>query len=95
MSVESELVRKLHKLCAENNLLYLNIKDKNLNGFPDALVVNRDGKHHWLELQREDHKGRVSDIQNYRHAEMKGYKMNVYIVDSIDKIKEILLHGNK
>jgi len=88
--LESSLVTKLHKHCAKNNLLYLNIKDKNLNGFPDSLVVNRDGMHFWFELKREDKQGRVSDIQKYRHAEMKGFKMKIFVVDSIDQIKGIL-----
>ncbi len=88
--LESTLVKKLHKLCAKNNLLYLNIKDKNLNGFPDSLVVDRDGKHIWFELKREDGLGSVSPIQVYRHAEMKGFKMEIHVVDSIDQIKEIL-----
>ena len=90
MPLESALVTKLHKHCAKNNLLYLNIKDKNLNGFPDSLVVDRNGIHTWFELKRECGSGRVSDIQRYRIAEMQGYKMKVHVVSSIDEIKEIL-----
>jgi len=90
MSLESELVRKIHKYCAENDIWNLNIKDHNLNGTPDRLLVTRDGRYIWLEVKKEDGTGRVSPIQTYRHKEMAGFKMEVHTIDSLDQLKEIL-----
>ncbi len=90
MPLESALVSKLNKFAVKNNLIYLNIKDKNLNGWPDSLLIDRNGVHYWFELKREDGRGRVSDIQKYRISEMKGYKIKVFVVDNIDDIKRII-----
>jgi len=90
MSLESALVKKLHKYCAENDIWNLNIKDHNLNGTPDRLLLTREGRYIWLELKREDRSGRVSPIQIYRHDEMRGYKAEVYVVSSMDEIKRII-----
>jgi len=90
MKLESELVKKIHKLCAKNDIWNLNIKEHNLSGTPDRLLVTREGRYIWLEVKREDKTGRLSPIQTYRHAEMKGYKMTVYVIDDIEQLKEIL-----
>ena len=90
MALESALVSKLNKFAVKNNLIYLNIKDKNLNGWPDSLLIDRNGVHYWFELKKEDGTGRVSDIQKYRISEMKGYNCEVYVVKSIQEIKEII-----
>ena len=88
--LESALVKKIHKYCAKNNIWNLNIKDHNLNGTPDRLLVTREGRYIWLEIKREDNLGRISPIQKYRHSEMKGFKMEVYTISSLDELKEIL-----
>ena len=90
MSLESALVRKINKLCAENDVWNLNIKDHNLNGTPDRLLLTRDGRYIWLEVKREDLTGTVSPIQKYRHSELRSFKAEVYVVDSIEQVKEIL-----
>jgi len=87
--LESSLVSKVNKFAVKNNMIYLNIKDKNLNGWPDSLLINREGVHYWFELKREDKQGRLSPIQEYRIQEMKGYKIKVYVVNDIKQIKEI------
>ena len=88
--LESSLVSKVNKFAVKNNMIYLNIKDKNLNGWPDSLLINREGVHYWFELKREDKQGRLSPIQEYRIQEMKGYKIKVYVVNDIKQIKEII-----
>ena len=59
-------------------------------GGRDSLLIDRNGVHYWFELKKEDGTGRASDIQLYRVAEMKGFKCNVAIVNSLEEIKEIL-----
>jgi len=90
MPLESKLVAKVHKYCAKNDLLYINLKDTNLNGIPDSLLINRQGIHIWFELKREDGSGRLSPIQTYRIAEMQGYKCKVHVVASIEELKTIV-----
>ena len=88
--LESALVKKVHKYCAQNNLLYINLQKTNLSGIPDALIINRNGQHFWFELKREDRTGRLSPIQEYRIKEMRGFNCVVNVVDSLSKLKEIL-----
>ena len=93
--LESKLVKQLHKFCAQNDILYINLQKTNLNGIPDSLLITRDGSHYWFELKRPDGLGRLSDIQKYRVSEMRGFNCIVNVVDSLDQIKEVLNVGNR
>jgi len=88
--LESSLQKKLHKYCAKNDIFRINIQKAQINGLPDNILILRDGTHIYLELKKEDGTGRVSPIQEFRIAELKGFKVNVFVCDSMKQIEEII-----
>lgn len=59
----------------------------NKNGMPDLMLL-KGGKTFFIECKAE--KGRLSELQKYRHEQLEEEGFRVYTIYKMDEIKNIL-----
>ena len=84
---ESELKRKVTATLRRKKIFYLSLQDKFTSGIPDLLLL-KDGKYVWIELK--DLKGKVTKVQELMHYLIRSNGGKVYVVRTIENLKEIL-----
>ena len=73
--LEAAIEKAFKKKC--NKLGFLCVKQQ-INGFPDRLVVSKEGKHVWVELKTE--KGRLTPNQIHAIEALRKNKAEVHVV---------------
>lgn len=65
-----------------------------LPGMPDRMLLLPQGRVAWVELKTDG--GRLSEIQKYRHAWLKGIGHTVYVVwnkEQVDALADMIKAG--
>lgn len=83
-SIEAYLTRKV-KAMGGLSLKFSSFTDI---GYPDRLLLWPGGKATWVEVKSRGEKPRK--IQEFRMARLRSMGFEVYVVDSKDKVDEIL-----
>jgi hypothetical protein len=86
--LERDLEAYFSKKCRVLGLKTLKLHVRFSRGWPDRLVLLKDGKILWVELKRPG--GRVSDIQAKTHKEMAEWGHVVHVIDSKEGIDNVL-----
>jgi hypothetical protein len=81
--LEKSWEAKLVRWCKSKGLLCLKYENQNETGYPDRIVITREGKHIWIECKREGESAR--NLQLYRMEQLRGRKVVVQCVDSLQK----------
>ena len=85
---EKDLERKLVKAVRDSGGLALKFISPNLNGVPDRLLLFPGGRAAFAELKAPGEKPRP--LQEHRMEQLRVLGFRVYVVDSEEKIGEIL-----
>lgn len=72
--VEKYLCREMYKIGVD----CIKFVPDQLTGMPDRMVLLPGGRVAWVELKTDG--GRLSEIQKYRHAWLRGLGHDVYVV---------------
>lgn len=86
--LEKEIERKLKKAVNNDGGLALKFVSPSFNGVPDRLLLFPDGKAVFCETKAPGKKPRAIQVKRKRQLESLGFK--VYIIDSIEKIGEMI-----
>lgn len=87
MNDETKLKNKCHALLKKHGIFHFKLSDKWYAGIPDLLIIY-NGEAIWIELKTST--GVLSDIQKWTITELQNHGCMVYIVRSLDELKEIL-----
>ena len=94
MQPEAKVVQQCRKYLVSLGYFPLNLIDVSPSGMPDALYISPEGKTLWIEYKAAH--GRLRDLQKYRIEELtKRYKQTVWVIHSLDELKEKLNEQDK
>ncbi len=85
---EKEIERKLVRAVRRNGGLALKFVSPGFNGVPDRLLLFMGGKVAFCELKAPGQRPRP--LQLRRIAQLRALGFRVYVVDSVEKIGEML-----
>jgi len=91
LTPEGKVVSAINRFLKKNGWFQINMMQTNVNGLPDRLIY-KDGRYIWFEIKAEN--GAPSPIQKYVIEKMKGLGMEVYLVYSLNELKE-KINGKK
>ena len=80
--LESAIQSKLIKQYEKEGYYVIKLIQTNKNGIPD-LILLKDGKAFFIEVKTE--KGKVSELQKFRHEELKKYGFTTQILTNADR----------
>lgn len=80
---ESELQAKIIKKYTKEGYLVIKVIQCNLNGIPDLLLIKEGVHPFFIEVKTE--KGRLSELQKYRIAQLEKYGCKTEIMNKICK----------
>jgi Holliday junction resolvase-like predicted endonuclease len=83
-AIEARFVKECKKrgwLCLKQNVI-------GHRGFPDRLVVLKDGQHIWVELKTS--KGRLSEGQKAAIEELKVHETTVFIAYGLEEALQVI-----
>jgi len=86
--LERDLEAYFAKKCRVLGLKTLKLHVRFSRGWPDRLVLLKDGKILWVELKRPG--GKVSELQAKLHKEMLEWGHKVHVIDSKEGIDNVL-----
>lgn len=86
--LERHLEQYFTAQCKKRKLKTLKLHIRFSRGWPDRLVLARDGKVIWVELKRPG--GKVSPLQDKTHKEMAEWGHHVHVIDSKEGIDDVL-----
>ena len=86
--MEKDLERKLVKAVRDSGGLALKFISPNLNGVPDRLLLFPGGIAAFAEVKAPGEKPR--SLQVHRMEQLRGLGFRVYVVDSEEKIGEMI-----
>ena len=89
LTPEGTVVKSIRTYLRKKNYLTINIISASPNGIPDMLVISDQGAHVYLEIKREIG-GRVSPVQRLMHKKLRRHNCEVYVVETLAEVKEIL-----
>lgn len=85
---ESDIQRKIIEYLTKNGYYAVKIIQTNKNGWPD-IQAHKDGKTIFIEVKSE--KGKVSELQKYRHEELKKNGFQIIITTSQKHLHDELI----
>jgi len=86
--LERELEGYFARQCKKKGLMTLKLNVRFSRGWPDRIVVLKDGKVMWVELKRPGAK--LSPLQVKVHFELNKWNQEVYVIDSKEGIDNVL-----
>ncbi len=75
--LESKIQSRLIKRLEKKGWYVIKLIQTNKNGIPDLLCIKDGWKIIFIEVKSK--KGKVSELQKYRHKELKEKKIHTYI----------------
>jgi hypothetical protein len=85
---ESDIQKDIIKYFEMFNFLVVKIIQTNKNGWPD-LQVHKDGTTIFIEVKSD--KGKISELQKYRHEQLRQQGFVVIITSSINDLNNELI----
>lgn len=85
---ESSVENHLVEVCRRAGLPCLKFDPSRCIGMPDRLVLLPGGKVMWVELKTDG--GRLSEMQKYRHAELKKLGHEVRVIWTADQADQLI-----
>lgn len=85
--LERQIRNKINKHLKSEHWFVMPLSDKWAKGYPDLICI-KDGRVIFLEIKQPD--GRIDQLQMYFCGALWENGVEAYIVDSLDKVKEIL-----
>ena len=86
--LEKDIERKLGVAAKKRGCMSLKLVSASFNGLPDRMILTPDGKIAFIELKA--HGKRPRPLQLKRHAQLRAMNFNVYVIDEVEQIKEVL-----
>ena len=86
--LERDLEGYFARQCKKKGLMTLKLNVRFSRGWPDRIVVLKDGKVMWVELKRPGAK--LSPLQVKVHFELNKWNQEVYVIDSKEGIDHVL-----
>jgi hypothetical protein len=86
--LERDLEGYFARQCKKKGLMTLKLNVRFSRGWPDRIVVLKDGKVMWVELKRPGAK--LSPLQVKVHFELNKWNQEVYVIDSKEGIDNVL-----
>ena len=86
--LERDLEGYFARQCKKKGLMTLKLNVRFSRGWPDRIVVLKDGKVMWVELKRPGAK--LSPLQIKVHFELNKWHQEVYVIDSKEGIDHVL-----
>ncbi len=87
LTPEGKVVSAINRFLKKNGWFQINMIQTNINGLPDRLIY-KDKRYVWFEIKAES--GSPSPIQKHVIAKMQNLGMEVYLVYSLNELKEKL-----
>jgi hypothetical protein len=88
MANEAKIVQQCRKYLISIGYYPINLITVTPSGIPDGLYISPEGKTLWIEYK--DPHGRLSKIQEYRIEQLRKYKQTVWVIRSLEELKEKL-----
>ena len=85
---ESEIETRLTRLVRGRGGLCYKFVSPGNRGVPDRIVITPDGKIYFVELKSKS--GRLSPMQKFQRDELKARKIDVYVLNSVEKVVEFV-----
>jgi len=85
--LERDVVKKIRNYLKDEGYLTFNVIECIPSGVPDMIVISPTGEHTYLEIKRPG--GRTQPNQDYIINKLRTRNCRVYIVDSLERVKEI------
>ena len=86
--LERDLEGYFARQCKKKGLMTLKLNVRFSRGWPDRIVVLKDGKVMWVELKKPGAK--LSPLQVKVHFELNKWNQEVYVIDSKEGIDNVL-----
>jgi hypothetical protein len=86
--LERDLENYFTKRCKELNILSLKLNVRYKRGWPDRIVIRKNGRVIWVELKRPG--GKLSALQEQTHHQLRQEHHEVYVIDSKEGIDDVL-----
>jgi len=86
--LERDLEGYFARQCKKKGLMTLKLNVRFSRGWPDRIVVLKDGKVMWVELKRPGAK--LLPLQVKVHFELNKWNQEVYVIDSKEGIDNVL-----
>jgi hypothetical protein len=87
MRLEAQIQIDITAWLKKNGYFVIRLMSVKPAGMPDLVVIKKDSTHIYLEVKNEI--GRLSSMQEYMHTKLKSRNCEVYVVRSLDEVKEI------
>jgi hypothetical protein len=88
MTPEGFIVKQIREWLKGEGYITFNLITVSPSGYPDMIVINPvNGEHTYLEVKTEN--GRLSPTQVYRIEKLRLANVKVYVVNSLNRVKEI------
>lgn len=81
--LEKAIEARFVKECKARGALCLKQNITRTTGYPDRLVITKEGKHVWVELKTE--KGALSERQKIVIEELKSRNVEVYVAYGLEQ----------
>ena len=85
---EKEIEQKLVREVRRNGGISPKFVSPGMRGMPDRLVLMPKGRVYFVELKRPG--AEPGPLQTARHEMLRGMGFRVYVVDSIEKVMEVI-----
>lgn len=86
--LEKDIERKLVLKAKKRGCMSVKLVSASFNGLPDRMILSPDGKAAFIELKSPGKKPRP--LQLKRHAQLRAMNFNVYVIDEMEQIEEVL-----
>lgn len=83
--IEERFIREVKKAGG----LALKVNSTSMKGLPDRMVLLPNGVLFFAEIKATGKRARA--LQNFVHKKLRALGFDVYIIDSIEMVKEVLL----
>lgn len=86
--LERDLENYFTQRCKALDILSLKLNVRYKRGWPDRVVICKNGKVVWVELKRPG--GKLSALQEQTHHQLRQHHHEVYVIDSKEGINDVL-----
>jgi len=88
MTPEYKVIQSCRNYLDKLGYMMINLVEVKPAGIPDMVTISPSGQIYWLEFKTKS--GRLSKIQEYQISKLKEYKQSVYVIRSLDDLKEVI-----